>query len=112
MPAPRTVNQTNQRKSARHPGNETLLCGVRGEQGRQRWAARVHDVSATGIGLLLPNAVARGTLLNLRFWGRTGATVRRRYACVMHVTPQGQGCFIVGCALDSKLSARELQALR
>jgi hypothetical protein len=107
-----TNPKLERRATPRHPTKQALLCGVSGEARGQRWTALVHDISATGIGLLLREPVAQGTVLNLRFWGPARNAVRRRHACVMHATPQAAGLFVVGCALDAWLSLDELKALQ
>jgi hypothetical protein len=107
----RTPGPLDRRATPRHAGNRGLLCGVRGEKPGQRWAAPLYNVSATGLGLVLREPPEPGTLLRLRFWGQARAKVRRRHACVMHVTPQPEGSFVVGCAFDLRLSLDELKAL-
>jgi hypothetical protein len=100
------------RRAERHAGNRALLCDVSEGEGGERWTARIHDVSTTGIGLLLSRGPERGTVLTLRFRPPTDSIVPPREACVIHARREHpQALFVVGCAFACELSPDELQAL-
>jgi hypothetical protein len=67
----------------------------------------VHNISANGIGLLLTQSPATGTLLNVELPGRA---IINRVAQVVHST-RTQGGWLVGCTLDSPLSELEIEVL-
>src|SRR5262245_2062449 len=69
--------------------------------------AHVKNVSSHGIGLLLTNAVAPGTQLEIEAQGRCAI---KRVARVVHSTKQ-EGGWLVGCTLDNSLSDAELDRL-
>jgi hypothetical protein len=68
----------------------------------------IHDVSAKGIGLLLTQSPAPGTLLNVELPGRN---IIKRVAQVVHAT-RAEGGWLTGCTLDSPLTETELEELR
>jgi hypothetical protein len=68
----------------------------------------VHNISTNGIGLLLTQSPATGTLLNVELPGRA---IINRVAKVVH-SSRTQGGWLVGCTLDSPLSELEIDALR
>jgi hypothetical protein len=68
----------------------------------------VHNISASGIGLLLTYPLDRGTLIDVELRGRLVVT---RVAQVVHSTKH-EGGWLIGCTLDNPLSEPELQQLR
>jgi hypothetical protein len=72
------------------------------------WPARVRDISAHGIGLVLPHPLEPGTLLTAELGSPGGDRVRTVLARVVHVTARDRGEWIVGCALVSELSDADL----
>ena len=73
-------------------------------------SARILDISAGGIGLLLPDAVPPGTRFNVELEGH-GALPFEMLAEVVNVTPQPDGSWRCGCDLVWKISEEELQLL-
>jgi hypothetical protein len=75
----------------------------------ERSPARVLDVSAGGVGLLLPCEFGPGTLLLLSLGGpeEAGGRVLLRVA---RSTPTSAG-WLLGCEFADRLSAEELAAL-
>jgi hypothetical protein len=73
-------------------------------------SARILDISAGGIGLLMPDAVPLGTRLNVELEGH-GAMPFEMLAEVVNVTPQPDGSCRCGCDLVWKISEAELQLL-
>jgi hypothetical protein len=76
------------------------------------WLARVRDISAHGIGLVLPHPVEPGALLTGDLESPTRNLVRTILARVVHVTSHERGEWIVGCALVSELSDADLGAFQ
>jgi len=72
--------------------------------------AHILDISASGIGLLLPDAVPVGTRLNVELDGH-GATSFEMLAEVVNVTPQAEGGWRCGCDLVWKITEEEVQLL-
>ncbi len=70
-------------------------------------SARVLDISAIGVGLLLPEAVPLGTRLNVELEGPAFEML----AEVVNVAPQPDGGWRCGCDLVWKITDEELQLL-
>jgi hypothetical protein len=68
----------------------------------------VRNVSTTGIGLFLTHTLEPGALLDVELRSRL---IVNRVAQVVHSVKQ-EGGWLIGCTLDSPLSASELEALR
>jgi hypothetical protein len=69
--------------------------------------AAVDNVSGQGIGLVVPEPVESDSYLALLVDG----IVRLLLARVIHVTPQSEGAWLVGCELVSRLKDEELHIL-
>ena len=80
------------------------------EDGRD-YAAKVLNVSASGIGLLLQDPVTPGSLINLQLRNQQGALLRTILACVVHSTRRASQDGVVGCNFIRELSEDELHAL-
>lgn len=74
-------------------------------------SARVLNISASGIGLLVPQLVDTGTLLSLDLQPHGNNETRTMLACVVHVNPQASGEFALGCNFIRELSEQDLHAL-
>lgn len=73
--------------------------------------ARLRDLSAGGVGLLLPRHVVPGGLLTVELRDRTHNSWRLKLLRVVHAAPQGPGCWKVGSAFTRRLTDAELAAL-
>lgn len=74
-----------------------------------RWAARVRDISATGVGLLCDRAFDGGRLLRIEVQA-TGTSIPLQ-VCVVRSVKQPSGAWLVGAAFTEKLSEEQLQAV-
>lgn len=78
------------------------------------WFAKVHDISAGGIGLLFRYPFRSGTPLLVELKRDDGAVIAVLSARVVHATAvfdQGDLGWLVGCAFPRPLSDAELQPL-
>lgn len=101
---------TERRAKARYALNvPAAFCHPIAEVGNDDcWTgARIQDVSASGIGLVLTHPVEPEVLLAIDLQGVS----RLLLAHVAHATPRTEGGWLVGCALINPLSEEELQAL-
>jgi hypothetical protein len=71
------------------------------------WPARVHNISANGIGLVVGQEFQPGAVLSVELPGQPRRAV---LACVVHATAQGEGEWLLGCSLSAELTADELRA--
>jgi hypothetical protein len=74
-----------------------------------QWSARVHDLSAGGVGLLLPRRFERGTVLAVELQTSTASPSRLLLARVMHATARAGRGWLVGCAWVRGLTADQLR---
>jgi c-di-GMP-binding flagellar brake protein YcgR len=73
-------------------------------------AVEVLDISASGIGLVVPSLDA-GSLLTVDLQDKNGRKVCSILACVVHTTRRAGGDYAVGCNFIRELSEEELQSL-
>lgn len=74
------------------------------------WTARVHDISARGLGVLLPHEVGPHARLVVELFNRPGNFWYRKGLEVVHVTPRGD-TWLVGSMFVQEFSAAELREL-
>jgi serine/threonine protein kinase len=108
-PAPRTRAGAERRTATRFACGLDTSCRPLGGERRTRWKARVTDLSAMGIGLLLSRRFEPGTVLLLEVRG-AGASVRRLVVRVARVQQQGPR-WSIGCQLGTNLTPLDLQEL-
>jgi hypothetical protein len=75
------------------------------------WPARVRDLSAGSIGLLLTRRFEPGTLLVIELERKTHSLTHTLVARVVHATAQNGGGWMVGCTLANRIAEDDLQAL-
>jgi hypothetical protein len=76
-----------------------------------QWQARVLNVSEGGVALLLRRRFEKGTILRVEIERSDNQPPEPMTARVMHVTPQPDGHWLLGCAFTNKISAEDLQAM-
>ncbi len=74
------------------------------------WQAQVTNVSPSGIGLLVSRQFQPGTMLNIALPTHSDECFRTVLVCVIHVTPQENETWALGCSFPTELSAEDLQA--
>jgi hypothetical protein len=74
------------------------------------WNARLRDISARGLGVVLPHEVGAHSRLVVELFNRPGNFWYRKGLEVVHVTPQGN-TWLVGSVFVQEFSAAELQEL-
>src|SRR5262249_11371350 len=105
-PAP----HAERRSANRFPSDRATSClPALGPDGLS-WPARVHDISAYGIGLVLERRLEPNTRLTIDLEQTTRGLVRSVLARVVHVTQHDGGGWLVGCALTTELSNNDLEA--
>ena len=102
---------SDRRRATRYPSRAELVVYPTNGSPADAWPATVRDVSDTGIGLVLDQALERGLMLVLAFPATEGSPSSLACACVQHSTKQPEGNFLVGCTFQSELTPEILQAL-
>ena len=72
--------------------------------------ARVCNISASGVGLEVKEAIDVGALLNVHVAGKPGHE-RTLLACVVHVVKQGDADWQLGCNFIRELSESDFQSM-
>jgi hypothetical protein len=75
------------------------------------WPARVRDLSAGSIGLVLTRRFEPGTLLVIELEKKAHGLSTTLVGRVVHATAQNNGGWMVGCTLANKIAEDDLQAL-
>ncbi len=73
--------------------------------------AKVLNLSASGVGLVVPAPVENGSLLSVELQPADGEFTRTMLACVVHQTAQAEGEWALGCNFIRSLSEEDLKAL-
>ncbi len=77
----------------------------------EAWTATVHDVSTSGVGIVVNRRFEPGTLLSVELQDVEQTVNRNLLVRVVRLT-RGEGdSWLLGCAFTSKLSESELLAL-
>jgi len=82
-----------------------------GEPPTRSYSAKIINISANGVGLLVEDHIEPGALLNLELLARDGHSVRTILACAVHVADKGQGAFGVGCNFIRELPEADIKQL-
>jgi serine/threonine protein kinase len=77
----------------------------------EQWPAKVFNISASGIGLTVPRAFERGTILSIELKSRTSKSASTALVRVVHAAVQADGDWALGCAFASEPGDDELKAL-
>jgi hypothetical protein len=75
------------------------------------WAAKVLNISAGGVALVLQRRFEPGTPLVIELSSNAETQGRTLFASVVHVRSQPRGKWLVGCTFTSPLSDDELETI-
>jgi hypothetical protein len=78
----------------------------------EQWPAKVFNISDRGIGLVVPRAFERGTLLNIELPPRSAKAPSTVLVRVVHAAVQPDGEWALACEFASAPGDEELKALR
>lgn len=94
-----------------------ILCEIEasyqlvGEEKEENWTARVHNISTTGVGLVVHQPVVVGTLLNVELHSTGETNSKNLLCCAVHVTQQDQAEWVVGCNYITEMAEADLNSL-
>jgi head-tail adaptor len=86
-------------------------CRKFGDAEEEAQPVRVLNISASGIGLVVPPPLDAGTLLHVDLFDKAGGKVCSILACIVHTTQRADGDYTVGCNFIRQLSDDELESL-
>jgi len=101
----------DQRTWVRFNTNLRANCQKIGEGEDQTFPAEVINLSASGVGLGVAEAVEAGALLSVHLIAADGKVVRTILACVVQTTSQANGDWALGCNFIRELSEQDLNVL-
>jgi hypothetical protein len=99
------------RRWTRFPCDVETVCYMAETAPGERRPARVVDISAGGIGLLLPCQFAVGTLLYFELPPVRGQRSNKALVRVVRAVERADGTWFLGCEFARQLSAEELREL-
>jgi hypothetical protein len=102
---------TDRRAAARHRCSMEAICHALGGGSEGPWTGKVLDLSTTGLGIILPQPLERGTILLVDIPSTAAGVPQSLSACVIHTRPYEDGGVFNGCILAEQLSEAELEAL-
>ena len=102
---------SDQRQWKRFPSNVTATYQLVATDDSRQLPAKVQDVSASGVALIVDHSVENGTLLSVELHNASGTTERTMLACVVHVNRTADGDWALGCNFIRSLSEEDLKAL-
>jgi c-di-GMP-binding flagellar brake protein YcgR len=94
----------------RHPVELETTYRAASDADPTRFAAVVRDISGGGLSLLADREFTPGELLSVELPGPTEENSYSALACVVHVAPQAEGQWLVGCTFARELSDEDLAA--
>jgi c-di-GMP-binding flagellar brake protein YcgR len=102
---------SDQRQWKRFPALMTAHYQLVALDDARQYDAKVLDISATGVGLLVERDIENGTLLSVELHNAAGTAERTMLACIVHVTRQASSEWALGCNFIRSLSEEDLEAL-
>jgi hypothetical protein len=105
------ISAVERREADRFPCEIQPSWSIWGKGWNESWDAKVHDISVSGICLLLRRWVKPGTVLVIKLQTPEQRLSRPLPARVMHATQQSDGSWKVGCAFVRRLSDEDLHTL-
>jgi hypothetical protein len=103
------------RAFVRYGSEAEVFCRPSGAMRDAGWVAKVHNISLTGIGLLLRHRFQPGTALVVELQSASGSERCTLPARVVHATPvrlRDHPYWLIGCEFYRELADHELEAFR
>jgi PilZ domain-containing protein len=112
---PQTTKPTRseRRTTVRHPSRQRSPVRLTRNNGDGPWLARIRNVSAEGVGLIVDHPFKRGMLLTIELPSKDGQKLGiAKPIKITHAAQQpGSKWWILGCVFAARLTAEEMQAL-
>jgi serine/threonine protein kinase len=102
----------DRRGRVRYRSQKEVECLFIEERNTRACRAKVHDVSASGIGLIFPRSFEMGTVLGVELPRAGAKPTRTLFAKVVRAHEQSSAAWIVGCAFNQELSDSDIRTLR
>jgi c-di-GMP-binding flagellar brake protein YcgR len=105
------TDPSDQRQWKRFPSSVTARFQLVALDDPKLHPAKVLDISASGVALLVEREIENGTLLSVELHNAAGTVERTMLACIVHVTCQASNEWALGCNFIRSLSEEDLKAL-
>jgi hypothetical protein len=102
---------SDQRTWVRFPGSVRARYQYVKDSDQSAYPAQVLNISASGVGLLVRQAIETGTLLTVELAPGAQERPRTMLACVVHAAAQEPGEWALGCNFIHELDEDDLHAL-
>lgn len=114
MNALRQAVRSDRRTTVRYPSQQKGLAKLTRAIGGGMWMARIRNVSAEGIGLIVDQPIKKGMLLTIELPTKSGQKPSiPKQIKITHVAQQpGTTWWVLGGVFASKLTKEEIDALR
>jgi PilZ domain len=111
MPNQNPGYRDKRRAHVRYSHTLRTKCRALGREGAASWAARVHDVSRTGVALRMGREVREGEVLVVALEGFGGRFARPVLMRVIRVRAEAGAGWVVGCTFVIPLTENDVEAL-
>jgi c-di-GMP-binding flagellar brake protein YcgR len=102
--------EEDRRVWVRYPADVETVCQPTNGAGSHPLAARVQNISLGGVNLRVNRPFEPGTLLSVELPGETAQSSYTVLACVVRLTAQPEGEWVLGCTFSRELSDEDLRA--
>lgn len=106
--AAESAAETERRMRERYPSNLEIIYRPAGDGVEIRFTGRVRNISLGGINVVVNRRFEPGELLSVELPGVEGRPMNTVLACVIHVTPQPDGEWALGCNFARELTDEDL----
>ena len=104
-------NPQDRRKYDRYPCELMAECGPAAGSEEQVWHGRVVEMSRGGMLVAVRRRFEAGAILRVRVTRRAGGTTTTLLARVVHVRPEQDGEWFLGCRLAKDFNTDDFQAM-
>jgi serine/threonine protein kinase len=109
--APARPRRPDHRATVRYPSGKDSSCQPLSAEKEVRWTAKVQDISAYGVGLVMSRRFEPRTVLALELAVPDEGPSHRLFVRVARVKALSARRWLLGCVFASRLSDEEVQAL-
>jgi hypothetical protein len=107
----KTFDGTDRRESVRFPSSLDAICWQPGAAHGEPWSAVVKDISIGGVGLISRRSIEKGERFLIKLQNNFVDMSGPMQARVVHVSPNGDDGWLIGCEFLRELEPNEQNRL-